>query len=250
LDYRKHEGCSEPEPVLPDGSPEIVLNLADKFIRIDSEREEIQPATIVAGQMTRRILIRPSGHVSLFGVRFTPAGASQFFKFPLYEITDQIVELSAAVGTSGRELEEKIGEACSFGERVATFEELLLDRLAERGDLDNVAWAASELIIRERGRLSVASVTKKVRVSDRQLGRRFQVSIGVSPKTFSKIIRFQSAVRAFQDGTSPNLLDAALAFGYYDQSHLIRDFKAFSGTTPLAYFEHTHNISDMFTGAA
>ena len=65
----------------------------------------------------------------------------------------------------------------------------------------------------------------------------------------ARIVRFQGVVRKIQSAETPNMLDAVHELGYFDQSHLIRDFRAFSGDTPSGYFEKTHNISDIFTAS-
>src|SRR5688500_8015776 len=91
LEQGAFEAVKVPEPVVPDGCIEIIFNLADRFERLHGEnRAETQPATLVAGQMRKSVLIRPTGHVRLFGVRFQPAGAFRFFRFSLSELTDRI----------------------------------------------------------------------------------------------------------------------------------------------------------------
>lgn len=243
------DAVSEPEPVLPDGCPEIVFNLSDHFLRIHDDHDETQPCSLIAGQITRSILIRPTGRVDLFGIRFTPSGASQIFGFAMSELTNQILDLDTLLGSVSFELEEKVNAARSFDARVAVFEEFALDRLATGSDLDPLAIAACEIISRTSGRSTVASLVGILNISERQFERRFKRSVGLSPKMFARIVRFQAAVRRFQTGSAPNFLDAALEFGYFDQSHLIRDFKEFSGVTPLVFFERNHTISDVFTGA-
>ena len=236
----------EPETVLPDGCPEIVFNLSDRFVRLHDHHEETQPAALFAGQMSRRILIRPSGSVRLFGVRLQPGAASAFLGFPAHEATNQIIDL-AAIGRTFREIEGKINEAKSFAERIDVFEHFFMDRL-QGFEIDQVAFAASEAIVRTDGLLKVSALAASLGISERRLERSFAQTIGLPPKTLSRIVRFQSAVRAFQDGVSKGFLDAALQFGYYDQSHLIRDFKEFSGVTPQTYFGRANRLSDMFTG--
>ncbi len=130
LEYDPAGVAAEPETVLPDGCPEIVFNLSDRFRRIDSGTDEIQPATLFAGQMSRNIAIQPTGAVRLFGVRFHPAGASPLGGFPMCELTDQVIGIDCALGRGGPELEAKIWEANSFEQRITTFEEFFLDRLA------------------------------------------------------------------------------------------------------------------------
>jgi AraC-like DNA-binding protein len=249
LEYRGTGASVSPEPVLPDGCPEIVFNLSDRFVRVFPLHQDIQPQTIFAGQMSRSIVIMPRGNVNLFGVRFHPAGAGPLLGFPVSEVTDRILDFADACGVTGKPVENKISEAGSFGERKAIFEAFYLSKLSERGVQDSIAAFAADMILAGRGAHAISGIAKKIGVSDRRLERRFKQFIGISPKTFSRIIRFQTVVSAVQQSGSRNLLDTALSFGYYDQSHLIRDFNEFSGVSPLAYFERTHQISDAFTGA-
>jgi AraC-like DNA-binding protein len=248
LEYDGVPGAADAEPVLPDGCPEIVFNLSDRFVRIGGAGEELQPRTLIAGQMTRNISIRPSGRVRLFGVRFLPAGASPFLRLPLDEITDRIVELGAILGAAGNEIEERINLAGSFEERVAILAGYFNRELVRHGPADPLTSLTALRIVEQSGRLPVSAIATRLGVSERRLERRFKREIGISPKLFSRIVRFQTVVRVLQDGSSPDLLDTALAGGFYDQSHLNRDFNEFAGESPLAFFDRTHLISDAFTG--
>jgi AraC-like DNA-binding protein len=245
----EYSGSTDVEPVLPDGCPEIVFNLSDRFLRLYTAHDELQPSALFAGQMSRSIAIRPTGNVNLFGVRFQPAGALPLLRFPMSEITDRIIDLASACGRIGEEVEWRINEARSLAERVAIFESFFVTELAARNNTDAIAAYATETIVEGRGLRSISSVSAHVGVSDRRLERRFKRAVGVSPKTFSRIVRFQAVVNAVQLSETPNMLDTALSYGYYDQSHLIRDFRGFSGDSPSAYFERTHQLSDVFTGA-
>lgn len=241
---------SEPELVLPDGCPEIIFNLSDRFIRVHSDSEERQPASLFAGQMSKNIMLRPSGKVRLFGVRLQPAGASSVVRFSVSEITDRIVAFDDACGRDGRELEEKLNEATTFVGRISIFESWVRSNLSRRPSVDDLASKASELIFAAGGSIAVSALANRIGVSDRRLERHFKHSVGISPKMFSRIVRFQSVVRSVQNASSADVLEVALDLGYYDQSHLIRDFREFSGITPQAFFDRTHQISDIFTGAA
>ena len=246
---RPHEGEAPAEPVLPDGCPEIVFNLGDPFIRVQGGGIHLQPTALVAGQIRQRILIRPSGTVDLFGVRLQPAGLSAALGRPIDEITDTIIELRDLFGGAGAELEDRINIAKSFQEQVSIFEKFFVRRLTCLGKVDSACNRAVFLIQDHTGQLPVRAVADSLGLSERQFTRRFKGAVGVAPKTFSRIIRFQSAVRSLQLDRSLNILDAALSFGYFDQSHLIRDFNEFAGVSPLAFFNQTHRVSDAFTGA-
>ncbi|HKP70295.1 MAG TPA: helix-turn-helix domain-containing protein [Pyrinomonadaceae bacterium] len=249
LEYDKQHG-SQPELVLPDGCPEIVFNLSDRFLRVHSDSEERQPGTLFAGQMSRSIMLRPSGSVKLFGVRLQPAGASSLVNFPVSEITDAIVGFDDACGREGRELEERLNLATTFEERIWIFEAWVRTKRSQTVNRDQLASEASLLIAEGRGSHSISTIANRIGVSERRLERHFKHRIGISPKTFSRIVRFQAVVRSVQNDMTVDVLETALDLGYYDQSHLIRDFREFSGITPQAFFERTHQISDIFTGAA
>jgi AraC-like DNA-binding protein len=240
---------SAPEPVMPDGCIELIFNLADPFRRYHADGSpEIQPLSIVAGQMRSCAIIEPTGAIDLFGVRFQHAGAAPFFRFPLNELTDSIPDLRLAWGHAGREIEARIQDAGSTRQRVEIMEFELLRLLDQNERSDGIAEAASRFIVEQNGLLSIDGLAGRMGVNGRRLERRFQQKLGLSPKRFSRIVRFQNFLAAVTGGG--NILDTALSFGYYDQAHLIREFREFSGKTPLAFFDNEHRLSEVFINAA
>ena len=239
-----------PELVLPDGCPEIVFNLSDRFEKIDSSgRSETQAAAIVSGQLRSNILIRRTGRVSLFGIRFQPFGAYEFLGIPLSELTDAVVPLDTVIGRRCVELEQKIGSAADFQTRVAAAERELAS-ISPHTRAPQILQPMISEIQSSLGRKTVGDLRHAYGLSERQLQREFARRVGVSPKTFSRIVRFQNLVRRIERSADPNLLESALELGYYDQSHMIREFNEFAGKSPLFYFRETHRLSDLFTGAA
>ncbi|MGQ0540550.1 MAG: AraC family transcriptional regulator [Blastocatellia bacterium] len=240
-----------PETVLPDGCPEIVFNLADRFQRLHIDgRVETQPSAIVSGQLKRNILIRPTGRISLFGVRFHPSGAWPFLRSPMNELTDRIESYDSLPGLPARLTEEKISEANTFEERVSLFEAEFHESLSSIGDIDPIAESSAAMIVKCGGKIPVRQLLDVFCISERRLERKFERSVGMSPKMFSRIVRFQNVVRYVEQSAEAAMIDAALSFGYYDQSHMIREFNEFSGKSPLSYFEETHRISQLFTSSA
>lgn len=244
------EAAAPPEPVMPDGRIELIFNLADPFQRFHANGYvETQPLSIVAGQMRNCAMIGPSGAIDLFGVRFTHAGASPFFSFPLNELTDRIVDLKAVLGAGCRQTEERLNEARTLKQRVAVIESALLRLLSKNTGLDLIVENASRIITGNKGLAAIDRVTEALGVNERTLERRFQQKFGLSPKRFSRIIRFQNFLSAARTGHSRDILDTALSFGYYDQAHLIREFREFSGKTPLAFFGSEYKLSEVFINA-
>ena len=239
-----------PEPVMPDGSLEIVFNLGDPFRRYHADGNvETQSSAIIAGQMREFALIEPSGNVALFGIRFHPAGAYPFFKFPLSELTGRIESLETAWGKMAGEIEEKINAARTSEECVAVAEQALYRLLTGNKNFDPIVEEASRIIVENKGLATIETLTETLGVSGRRLERRFQDRFGLTPKFFSRIIRFQNLLAALQKEQKENLLGTALSFGYYDQSHLIHEFREFSGKSPSAFFENEYQFSQFFINA-
>jgi AraC-like DNA-binding protein len=245
---RSDVGAGGPEPVLPDGCPEIVFNLSDRFRRIYSDGSfETQPSAIVSGQLRSGISIMSTGHVDLFGVRFHPSGAFSVLGMPLRELTDRIEALDSVIGREARQLEEMIFSARDFHDRIHLFETFCVESVNGLSAGDGLAGRLVQTIVDHRGRISVSDLRSISGFGERKLERTFQRFVGLSPKTFARIVRFQSVVRRIETVESADLLDTALDFGYYDQSHMIREFREFSGKSPVAYFEEKHRISELFT---
>jgi AraC-like DNA-binding protein len=238
------EASSSPEPIFPDGCMEIVLNLADPFQRVHLDgRIERQPVMFLVGQMDQFTRVQSTGPVRALGVRFRPGGARPFLWFPQQEAAGQILALESVEGHLKKQFEEAALEARNDEERIARMEALLLRRLRLRPE-PRIEAALCSMLAPEQP--SLGAVITESGWSERQFRRRFQEVVGIAPKVFSRIIRFQRALRSI--GRS-GFLPAALDCGYYDQAHFIRDFKSFASETPAAYASLRHALSDHFRGA-
>jgi AraC-like DNA-binding protein len=240
---------AELETILPDGCPELVFNLSDRFQRIDGLKTEVQPATLFAGQISRGISIKPTGKVDLFGVRFQPAGASALGKYSLHELTNRMFDINSVFGREGTQLEETVNLARNFESKIGVFESFVFNGLRRRELAATIAAAAIDVIGRHAGNISISRLIEHLNISERGLERSFREHIGLPPKKFARIVRFQNVVRTIEGATDTTMLDTALSYGYFDQSHMIRDFREFSGKSPLEYFTETHRMSALFTAA-
>jgi AraC-like DNA-binding protein len=234
-----------PQPVLPDGCPEIVFNLSDRFRLFDDTGGfEMQPRTLVAGQISRRLLIGPSGKVGLFGVRFHPAGAFGLLGVPLSDFTDRTVNLSDIWGGEESILHERLSEAGSFPERIAIFEAFAGFRLSTAASISQELCYSIGSI--QAGNSMVRRLAVALGWSERRLERRFRECVGVAPKMFIRIMRFQRLLTILETCDEIDLADASVACGYYDQSHMNRDFASFAGTSPTAFLKASHRLSAAF----
>jgi AraC-like DNA-binding protein len=245
--HSRDEIVAGPEPVLPDGCVEMVFDLKDKFLTYSADNTTVeQPRTMVAGQLTSRILIGPSGDTEMFGVRLHPHAAFSILGIAMNEIRDRIVDL-ADVMTAGFEstIFDRLSAAKSFEERIAIFETAFIHRenVSARGELTECL----RLMIVSDGAFQVSKCANRLGWSERRLERVFQEQIGMGPKLYSRIIRFKSFLNAVESRRA-SLLDRALAVGYHDQSHMIRDFRHFAGMTPTEFFGRELVFGDRLSG--
>jgi methylphosphotriester-DNA--protein-cysteine methyltransferase len=162
------------------------------------------------------------------------------------ELAERVESLRAVWGGDVSGIEDRLAGANSFHERVVIAESLLGERLSEKRTFDPWLSNAIDLISDRRGKTPISRIARDVGISERGLERHFRESIGLTPKLFSRIVRFQRVLKAIEQSPNPDIIDAAFEFGYYDQSHLIIDFRQFADKTPLAFMERARGITDVF----
>jgi AraC-like DNA-binding protein len=234
------------EPILPDGCVELILNSGTPFDQIADSGERIrQPSHFVVGQMTRPVLIAPTGEVALIGIRFHPGGTMPFLKQPLHELTNQVTELAGLDKPLADELREAIASSASLSERIPAIESCLIRRASIfAGDQRLLKLTAATVSV--NGRITIDRLADAAGVSTRQLERRFLGQVGIGPKLFCRILRFQQVFRAVAQN-STGWAALAIDCGYYDQAHLIRDFQEFAHQTPAVVLSQTGGLTEAFT---
>jgi AraC-like DNA-binding protein len=134
------------------------------------------------------------------------------------------------LGSFSSHVRERLGNE-SFEERVRLVDEMLLRRSLRSASFDGIS-AASHRIIRSGGRVELAALADSAGLGVRQFERRFIQQVGMSPKRFARIARFEAALETKARFASRSWTDVAHDFGYYDQMHMIHDFAEFTGETP------------------
>jgi len=226
------------ETVIPDGCMELIVHYGSRFTkRLDNGKYQSLPAALIAGQITTRLLLQAGGHVGMISARFHPAGAFPFIRNSLRGFVDDVIPLDAVWNREAVALEERIRNADSDADRVDLMQRYLLRILDGGFKRDAVVSETVDRILASRGRASVGDLARHAHVTCRHLERSFEAEVGISPKLLSRIVRFQRIFQYLQDCPNPSWADAAYACGYFDQAHLIRDFKRFTGQPPLAYLD-------------
>lgn len=169
--------------------------------------------------------------VESFAIFFWPAGWSQLFNVPIKETTNNFDDALLFHGRSIRELWNRMGEEDSFQRRVDLVEEFLMKQLPNAVRYNRVHAAASYLFTKH-GAVSIPRLSLQNSLSLRHFERLFQADVGMPPKVFARIARFQSAMDAKLASPARTWLDIAHSFGYYDQMHMVHDFQRLGRNTP------------------
>jgi AraC-like DNA-binding protein len=235
-----HDGAPDAQRVVPDGHAELIFNLGEPFAHLHEGRWHRQPRAFFAGQIDGPLILRPNGRAQILGVRFTPHGAAAALAPPMHELAGRFT----SIGDFSPALDRAFDRALDGREPVAAVESTLLRTLDLRR-ADPIAAAAVQRLAESRGAASLANLAADLNLSNRQFERRFRAAVGLAPATFRSLQRFVQVFRVIGD-EAPRWVETALACGYYDQAHLIRDFKRFTGETPAALLSDDADLARHF----
>lgn len=224
---------------LPDGNVEIVIDLTEepKYIYDNELLTEKQACRKIwlSGIRTQFISI-PSGRNSeMFVINFRKGMARSFLQLPLSEITDTVTDGDLILNTVYLILREKLLETKLPLQKFRLAESMLLKQFSPALAIHPVINYAVNHITAKPEVAIIKNIACQTGYSHKHLVALFEKYVGVSPKSFLRILRFQKAVREMENTGKADLTRLALDCGYYDQSHFISDFKTFSGYTPLVY---------------
>jgi AraC-like DNA-binding protein len=228
---------------------EFTFNMADTIEIINCDgREKHISASGITGPMSRPMRIRSTGAINLFGICFHPGGGYPFFRYPAHEMVDLYTDADDLWGSKGRAFVEQIHNDCGTTQaRIEAVNAYLSRCLKSNLREDVVTQKAIETIESCKGRIAVEQLARQLGLSSRHLTRKFKEQIGISPKHLCRNIRFKQVYKRIEAASHYNWADVALAFGYYDQSHFINEFKYFTGKSPETYFLSSPNGPDFFS---
>lgn len=222
------------ERVVPVGNIQLMFHYKKPFKVHHPDNNHIeQPRSIITGLNNTYSDVSTQGEAGVVFIEFYPAEACHFFDFPLNDIENQSINLTDIFNSEIKEVEELIQSKESFEEKVKVVEGFLLKRFMQIPSHEYKILKEGVKIIKEyKGQIKAASLSDKLSVTTKSLERKFSKYIGTTPKQFIKLIRFQEIL---SDLSYNNLTEYACKNGYFDQSHFIRDFKAYSGLTPREF---------------
>ncbi|HZG77290.1 MAG TPA: helix-turn-helix domain-containing protein [Paenibacillus sp.] len=225
--------------VLPDGCSDIIFEH-------DLKRNKCR--TLFCGFMDEPFTITYDQHYPLrkFGVRFFPGGVFSMLGIPQQDFANAHVDLDLVWPSITRDIEARMFEEPSFEKKAKIMDEYLLSciRIRETAN-DNLLNNLLYHVFATEGKTTVRELAEREAISARQMNRLFYRWIGTSPKRFCEVVRFQTVINVIQSST---VIDRTLAFnhGYFDQAHMIRDFKRFYGDSPSVAIREFGTMSDFY----
>ncbi len=253
---RSHVGCywilktdarfaTRQEVIIPDGYGEIILNLGAPYAwqPAGCQAPRIIRDTHLVGQRDTSVTVKLPARLYQVGVKIKPVALRSLLGLPPAGLTNCLVHSSEVGGHALAELAEKLHEVACEDRLVQLLDAFFGHTLRGRVEADAVTEQALHRILGQKGILRVDEVKKELNVDYRTLERRFKATTGLTPKEFARIIRFKNAYKAFRgnQGQDPFFF---LDWGYYDQSHYIREFRHFMGSTPGAFRAGLTPVSD------
>lgn len=224
---------------LPTGSMEFVINLREEPLRVynrdhQHKFEQFRGALICG---TQSKFSESTASQMAIGVHFKPGGAFPFLQASAAELSDTHVSLDT-VWRAPANLRERLLETPTPEAKLCVLERSLLASAARPLEQHpTVAFALNEFLSTPHPQ-KVADVARQIGISHRWLIRLFSDEVGVTPKVFCRIQRFQTALRLVDTPGPVNWGHVAAACGYFDQAHFIREFQSLSGLNPSTYFAH------------
>jgi AraC-like DNA-binding protein len=230
---------------LPNGDVEVLIDFHDgpQFIYDNDSLKEIQACRHVwaSGVRTEPITIPSGTNAEMMVIAFKRGMAAPFFPFPMNEIRDSVVDADLVWGSDFGDIREQMLSTRNIPARFRMMENFLVSKFGSKMEVNPCVEFAIREMSERPDALNIAIMNNKIGYSQKHFTEMFRKSVGVNPKSYLKIMRFQKAVKTIDGTTDIDWGTIAQECGFYDQAHFINDFKHFSGFTPDQYAKiHTN----------
>jgi AraC-like DNA-binding protein len=219
--------CGYATMVFHYGSPSI-------FQKKDSLKN-IEPNLVICGQQTSYYDLSLSGKTDMILKVFKPHGVKSFFNFPITELLNENLSLQDLINNESIELEDKLFNSLNNRQRITHLENFLIKKLIHNDEFERVEYAL-EIIENSKGQIKAQDIAHEVCLGIKQFERTFSKYVGINPKKYASIVRFQNVIQMKRKHDNSSMFQLAFDNGYYDHAHFIHDFKSFTGLSPKEFF--------------
>jgi hypothetical protein len=238
------EGSSLKKNVIPDGKTDIIFNLnSNKLGFVKNGKQIYSRDSVLQGLRKINFEYIAKDDVEILGIRLMPFGIYTLFNIPLTEISDEPIELSLVIGKKVKELEEKIFDAPGIDAKIKIVQDWLFSLFIKKEERHGLLIDTIYRIYSSQGKSSINLACKENYNYYKKVQRSFRQSIGISPKLYARMVRFESihdalitSLNSHPKGTKEiDWFDIVNKFDFYDQSHLTKEFQFFTDHTPQEF---------------
>lgn len=222
------------EKIIPDGYPELIFHYGDPYKINISGKWELQAKEIIAGQIRNYFFLENTGESKMFAIKFQPWALQELFQLDIFSITNQVIECPNEIKGLLSSVQEVVTSELEFEKKVTQVERWFLEFLKDNEIQIDEKYKVVESILENKGNIQLTELQTEFNISERSLERYFKTYVGLSPKFYSRIIRFSHIFQLVQEDAI-DWADIVFKAGYYDQSHFIKNFKEFTGEDPSKY---------------
>jgi len=231
---------------IPDGCPGIIFHRSEKGAFLDESGYPL-PELYLYGQTTTRTKISTIGSFKTIGVYFFPHAIRTVFGVSAYEVTNSCVSLELLCNRKFAELAERLYHAGSIAQQIEIMSVYFFELISrQKQSIDRITAYAIGQLMGSQGSLTLRDLQKDIGASERSIERKFNEFVGITPKLFSRVCRFQASLDHLRNQRFDRLTDIAFESGYADQSHFIRSFKEFTGFSPEVYQKQSTELVENF----
>lgn len=235
--------------IAPNGKPKIIIPYINALHTTDYAKTTVckEGGVYIIGIRDVPVTLGSSGTgTGSIGIEFSPAGAYRFLNVPLYELANNLLSFSDIFGIDGSILIRRIAEHEDVQHKVKFIQEFLIQRLRNTKRSNTIIDFAVSHLIASKGLAEIKQLEQKTGYTKRYIDMLFKEHLGVSPKTLSTILRFQHFYKQWTHSNLAPLAKETIYELYYDQSHFIKEFKRYTGLTPMQYAGMKNDFGKYF----
>ncbi|CAN5617372.1 hypothetical protein BH23BAC1_BH23BAC1_04240 [soil metagenome] len=227
----------------PSGFNALVFNYADPYwaYQSDINKEEV-PMTFASGQFTGNYHLEIKGKIGIIGVVLKASALYNFFGLNMTSLVNKRLALQDFLGEKAKEIHNKVKTGNTVEERINILENFLISYLETVKSRLSIIDDTISFINQNNGMVTVEEILTKFKFSRRYLEKKFLEKVGISPKLYARIRRFGYLSNKVSNNKDINWQDIVFEHGYYDQSHLVKDYKTFNQMKPSAYHQGHHEL--------
>ncbi len=229
---------------LPTGCMSLVFHRGDR-LKVTS-RNEFQPHSFICGQESGYSDVTSTGDIEMIVVVFQPHAAKTIFRMSAALLRDRNVAVADIENTALRDLAHKVEDSKNHDTCIELIEDYLYKCLTYGVSYHLPRLAEVVRHINNSTQTNIKTLANIACLSEKQFSRVFSEHIGTTPKDFLRVVRMQRTLSVLQHNPGIGFARLSYECGYTDQSHMIKEFKLFSGCTPKEYLARYTPVSDYF----